>query len=105
MITGITHKPTGYAEWDDGGEGTKIKCDTFRCGHCGNIIYVPRPSELRKMTGNGGNSVQLEIGGCRMCSALICAQCDNGTCAPFEAKLAKAEAADRFHRQLDGIYR
>jgi hypothetical protein len=44
-------KPTGYAEWDDGGEKTKIKCDTFRCNHCGTVIYVPTDSERAKMVG------------------------------------------------------
>lgn len=63
--------------------------DSFTCGHCSKIVLV------------GPKQKGEDIGGmCKICYNLICGPCaDLGICEPFEKKLEKQEARDRFRRQ------
>lgn len=60
------------------------EADTFTCAHCNRVVHVPAKANPD------------ELGGfCRMCMSMVCPQCANGSCTPFEKKLAEIEA--RYH--------
>ena len=67
--------------------------DSFTCGHCSKVTFV-KPGQRAD-----------DLGGlCKMCMNLICPECtDKLECDPFEKKLERDEAADRFRRQTQGI--
>lgn len=64
--------------------------DSFTCYHC-NTVHVVKPGQKGE-----------DIGGlCKCCMQLICSACvDRGLCDPFEKKLERTEAKDRFLRQV-----
>lgn len=85
--------PQGYATWvgprdaiPAGSLGDTTECDTFTCFHCNHVKFVsPRedPSEIGGM--------------CKICMKLICASCvDLIVCTPYEERLNKLEAKERF---------
>ena len=67
--------------------------DSFTCGHCSKVTFI-KPGQRAD-----------DIGGlCKVCMNLICPQCtDLLTCDPFERKLERDEAKDRFNRQIAGL--
>lgn len=73
----------GYAVTFDVG-GMQNECSTFTCFHCNRIVLVKpkcNPDDL------GGT--------CRLCMKMICPQCVDLGCTPFEKKLERWEARDR----------
>jgi hypothetical protein len=62
--------------------------DSFTCNHCSHVVTVmprQRPEDL------GGL--------CKQCMQLICPRCvDKMICEPWERKMEKIEARDRFLR-------
>lgn len=84
-------RPQGYAVTTEPGKAD-VEEDTFTCCHCNGIVFV-RPREDPSSMG----------GFCRLCMSHTCAACANkGTCDPFEKKLERLEAKDRFRRALTG---
>ena len=82
-------RPGGYATWADP-EKPLVESDTFTCGHCNKIVFVPPKCD------------PADLGGmCKSCMKLVCPSCNNiGRCIPFEKKLEKIEARDRFLRSV-----
>lgn len=70
-------------------DGPTTETDTMTCGHCQKITEIKagqRPEDC------GGL--------CKVCMQLICEVCvGKMTCDPFERKLERIEAKDRFLRQ------
>jgi len=68
--------------------------DTITCGHC-QVITPVQPF---------GDPADIKYGGkCKMCMRLICRTCyekfiNGDGCDPFEKKLDRIEAQDRFAR-------
>lgn len=64
--------------------------DAFTCAHCNKIVHIPH------------KPAQTPGGTCPQCGwKLICDYCvSTGKCDPFEKKLERIEASDRFRRQL-----
>lgn len=73
-------------------DGATIEQDSFTCGHCQKVTFV-KPGQRAD-----------DLGGlCKVCMSLICPGCvDKIVCDPFEEKLRRAEAQDRFRRQIAG---
>jgi len=78
--------PGGYATLSEP-DGVK-ESDTFTCNHCQYIVHV-KPLIAPE-----------EFGGlCKFCMKLICPKCvGKGSCTPWEKKMEKWEARDRFLR-------
>lgn len=84
--------PQGYATkfWDT---GEIEECDTFTCGHCQRVTFVPV-----------GQSPYNLGGGCRICGSLICSKCvDKGTCTPWEEQMLKIERRHETDRMVSRI--
>jgi hypothetical protein len=65
--------------------------DTLRCAHCGSIMRV----------GPAHAPIGITMGlRCAPCDAFVCTSCSGRGCAPFEARLAKAESRDRLRRSV-----
>jgi hypothetical protein len=63
------------------GPNAVVERDSFTCGHCQRIVFVPP-----------GRSATDIGGGCRICHHLICGRCvDLGICKPFEQQIAEIE--------------
>ena len=65
--------------------------DTFTCKHCCHVVHVKvrqRPEDL------GGL--------CKQCMGLICSECVDKGCTPFEKQLELVEARDRALRSYGG---
>lgn len=82
--------PGGYLVRVDPETGTTER-DTFTCSHC-NRVKVVRPKEDAASLG----------GHCKLCDALVCADCAPRPCVPFEMRLEAAEARDRLRRAAEG---
>jgi hypothetical protein len=68
-------------------DGIHQECDTFTCAHCGGIVHVKskcNPDDLGGM--------------CRLCMKMICPQCVDLGCTPFEKRLEQVEKRDRILR-------
>jgi len=79
--------PQGYAVW----AGDRVtECDTFTCGHCQRVVFVPPKAD------------PAELGGlCKQCMSLTCPRCTAAMrCLPFELALERAEASDRLRRSV-----
>ena len=64
----------------DGGQ--MVEKDSFTCSHCNSVKFV-KPKEKPE-----------DLGGlCKVCMGLICADCVDKGCTPFEKKLEMQEAA------------
>lgn len=72
-------------------DGPPIERSTLTCGHCNRIVIVKPKCD------------PADLGGlCKVCMKLICPQCYGlDRCDPFEKKLERAEARDRFRRSLE----
>jgi len=82
----MSARVTGYARITDPG-GTR-EHDTFTCAHCQRIVHV-RPRADPASCG----------GLCKLCMGLVCPRCNARTrCDPWEKKMERAEARDRFLR-------
>jgi hypothetical protein len=60
-----------------------VEMTTFTCVHCNRVTHVwpkMRMDELGSM--------------CRSCMRMVCAQCADGPCVPFEQQLERMEARD-----------
>ena len=70
-------------------DGPPVERDSFTCGHCQRVTFV-KPGHRAD-----------DLGGlCKVCMSLICDKCvETGVCDPFEEKLRRAEAQDRFLRE------
>ena len=68
---------------------TENEIDTFTCGHCCRIIHVVPRSDAAN------------IGGlCKQCMSLICPRCvGKQTCMPWEKKMLRREARERFRQE------
>jgi hypothetical protein len=66
-----------------------VEQDSYTCYHCQKIMLV-KPRQKPD-----------DLGGiCKICMQLICPECvGKGTCDPFEKKLERVEARDKFLRQ------
>lgn len=73
-------------------DGGMVESDTFTCAHCQRIVHVaPRANPA-------------DVGGlCKVCMGLICPRCVGRRCAPWEKKLQKMEARERFLRSAGVI--
>lgn len=82
-------RATNYSVLTDPTLGT-VEQDSFTCGHCQKIITV-QPRQKGE-----------DIGGmCKVCMGLICPVCvDKMECVPWEKKMEKIEAKDRFLRSV-----
>lgn len=68
-------------------DGKTHEVDTVTCSHCNAIHRVTRDDP-------GGF--------CRLCMRPTCTRCGmRGACMPFERRLEKLEARDRFRRTLE----
>lgn len=84
----LTPKARGYLTIVGPG-GLEQEADTATCRHC-NRVWV-----VKSKTGEG------DLGGwCRLCSGMICAECSDQGCVPFERRLEQVEARSRFFRQI-----
>ena len=77
----VLTSPTGMVQWD-----------TFTCGHDSVIVHVPPYCDPANLGGF-----------CKICSHLICGNCYNAMqrgegCVPWEKRMDKMEARDRFLR-------
>lgn len=73
----------------DSGEITER--DSFTCRHCNSVKFV-KPKERPE-----------DIGGlCKVCMGLICADCVDKGCTPFEKKLEMQEAKYHARRSYEG---
>lgn len=91
-------RPGGYFVCDDPdptkskGQKARTECDTFTCAHHGGLVLVKPMCDPADMGGL-----------CKVCMGLICKACNaTGRCDPLEEKLKRAEARDRFRRELTG---
>lgn len=65
-----------------------LERDTFTCCHCNRVIHV-KP-----------NAPMDEFGSmCRNCMKMVCPQCADGSCTPFEKKLEAWEKQQYIKRQ------
>lgn len=80
-------RPQGWLRTVDR-DGRASEADTFTCRHCSRVHEV-KP----------GSAVDYDF--CRSCMAPICPRCAGNPCDHFEEKLARAEARQRFWRDLD----
>ena len=73
--------------------GETKECDTFTCGHCQRVTFVP-----------DGQSVYDLGGGCRRCNSLICSKCvDLGACTPWEKKMLVMERKFETDRMISRL--
>jgi hypothetical protein len=64
------------------------EADTFTCCHCQRIVVVPP----RASASDSG-------GWCGRCAKPVCGPCaDKGSCTPWEARMERMEARERFLR-------
>jgi hypothetical protein len=86
----------GYATWQDS-SGKTIECDTFTCGHCGQVKHVMHMHKQDPST----------IGGlCYQCMKNICPKClATGRCDPFEEKLKRMESRIDARRSYEETWR
>ena len=79
---------TGYCRVS-GPDGVE-EFETFTCAHDQRIVRVSKRADPASCGGV-----------CKMCMGLICSKCAaSGKCDPFEKKLEREEAADRFRRAV-----
>ena len=79
-------KPGGYAVFMSPCEAP-VERDTFTCAHCNKVVIVQpmqRPEDLGGM--------------CKHCMGMICPQCLDKGCTPFEEKLKQWEANEAARR-------
>ncbi len=84
--------PGGYGVITDPQVGTPYQeCDTFTCGHCHFVVFVPPRASAE------------DCGGlCKQCMRLICGPCVNRmVCLPTEELLRLAEARDATFRSIE----
>lgn len=92
----VKSKGYGFAV---GPPGTVLEHDTYTCGHCQRLVTVTPFQD------------PASIGGlCKICMSLICPGCvgrgaRGEPCTPWEKKMERMEARDRFLRSagLDGV--
>ncbi len=67
------------------------ECDTFTCGHCQYVVFVPVRQNPE------------DIGGlCKQCMVLICPKCvDRMVCVTWEQMIAMQEAHGRTFRSIE----
>lgn len=81
--------PGGYAVWTHA-DGHTVETDSFTCGHCQFVTFVPPRTDPANLGGL-----------CKVCMRLICQRCTaKGSCTPFEQALERSEARDRFRRAV-----
>lgn len=76
-------RPGGYA-FTFGPNGVQDELDTFTCAHCNRVVHVKPKCDPDDLGGN-----------CRLCMKMVCPECVDGGCTPFEKKLELIEARDR----------
>lgn len=82
--------PSGYLVITNP-DAPPVEQDSFRCGHCGGIVFVEPRADPAKCGGF-----------CRTCMALTCARCTgDGRCVPLEARLELAEKRAESRRRID----
>lgn len=82
-------RPGGYAIITSP-DAPAVERDTFRCAHCGRVVFV-RP----------GCSAADAGGWCGLEGKPVCGPCaDLGSCTPLEEQLKRMEDRARFRRQL-----
>lgn len=86
----IINPSAAHVRLDDRSARPEVMCegvtelDTFTCKHCSRVVHV-KPKERPE-----------DLGGlCKQCMGLICCNCLDKGCAPFEKKLEAAEARAR----------
>lgn len=83
----------GYAILTDP-EKPALERDTYTCGHCNRVVFVPPRADPATLGG-----------WCGGCARLICTACEakkaqSLTCEPFEKWLAEQEQRTRFRQAL-----
>ena len=71
------------------GQVAVFERDTFTCAHCNTIHTVPPRASQAESPGR-----------CFQCDQLICKNCLNKGCTPFELKLEAWEHREKFLRDL-----
>jgi len=86
----MLRRAQGYATMSEP-DRTMVECDTFTCGHCQRVVFVPPKADPAACGG-----------WCGRCAALICGPCSGlGTCQPFEQQLEAMEAKGRMRRAIE----
>ena len=95
--------PHGYGVMTSAGVEPDLEVDSVQCAHCGGHVFV----KAGAMTVEADESLQqLPLGWCGRCGAVVCGRCNaRGTCDPFEAQLARAEARSRLLRDVEAVGR
>ena len=95
----------GSGLWTDKDSGhVQLELDTITCCHCNKVVFV-KPGTgatvyLIPDTQRIGQWNEAMGAFCRLCMKAVCLACDAiGTCSPFERKIERLEARDRFARQ------
>ena len=67
------------------------ECDSFTCGHCQYVVWVPPRAD------------PAEVGGmCKQCMTLICPKCvDRMVCVTWEQMIEMQEAKGRTFRSIE----
>lgn len=87
----------GFFEEVDPASGKVVReNETFTCGHCQHVVYVPHGAQL-------GDGTIGEF--CLTCMAPICTRCHRkmvaiGKCIPFQKKLDRLYARQRLFAAL-----
>ena len=95
----------GYATIVEPDQRTK-EFDTVGCGHCQRVIFVKPGTAATVYLIPRLNQPWGEHPGafCRICIRAVCLKCHSiGSCTPFERRLERAEARDRFVRRALGL--
>lgn len=73
--------PSRAVAFDEFGRVVAQETDTFTCGHCNKVVFVPTRAD------------PANIGGmCKQCMSLVCPICVNvGNCTPLEKKIQEME--------------
>ncbi len=81
--TGVITDPQCRAPWQE--------CDSFTCGHCQFVVFVPPKAD------------PAAIGGlCKQCMTLICPTCvDRMVCVTWEQMIEMQEAKGRTYRSIE----
>lgn len=68
-----------------------VEADSFTCSHCNRVKFVKAKERAE------------DLGGlCKVCMGLICDECVNKGCTPFEKKLEAQEARYHARRSYEG---
>lgn len=82
ICDGTLTRPVAF---DGYGNTVAAETDTFSCGHCNKVVFVPARTDPANLGGL-----------CKQCMKLICPHClAGGRCTPLEKRLAEQEA--RYH--------